>query len=58
MAVLINRYFDGNTFCQATGIFTDDKLSVFAPTGYYAFDGYVRYWDDSTQILGSCSVCP
>tara|TARA_R110002012_G_scaffold16404_4_gene63432 strand:- start:31906 stop:32076 length:171 start_codon:yes stop_codon:yes gene_type:complete len=54
---LINRYFDGNTFCQATGIFTDNKLSVFAPTGYYSFDGYVRYWDSTTGVLGSCTNC-
>jgi|TARA_R100000231_G_scaffold135378_1_gene109751 hypothetical protein len=58
MAVAINRYFDGNTFCQATGIFTDNRMTSLAPTGYYAFDGYVRYWDSATQVLGPCSTCP
>jgi hypothetical protein len=53
----INRYYDGNNFCQATGIFTSDVLNTYAPTGWYAFDGYVRYWDSTTGVLGTCSVC-
>jgi len=54
---LINRYYDGNNFCQATGIFTSDVLNVYAPTGWYSFDGYVRYWDSITGVLGTCAIC-
>ena len=54
---LINRYYDGNNFCQATGIFTSDVLNVYAPTGWYSFDGYVRYWDSITRVLGTCAIC-
>ncbi len=57
MAPAINIYFDGNTFCQATAIFTDNRLTAYADTGYYAFNGYVRYWDKATGVLAACTNC-
>ncbi len=51
-------YFNGNSFAQATSIFTDSDLTTLAPDGYYSNAGIVRQ-----QLLGillspeTCSTC-
>ena len=51
-------YFNGNSFAQATSVFTDSDLTTLAPDGYYSNAGIVRQ-----QLLGillsaeTCSTC-
>ena len=35
----VNIYYDGDSFCQATAIFTDPNLTTYAPSLWYAFGG-------------------
>ena len=60
MATLVNVYYDGLTFSNATGIFTDSSLTIYAAAGWYAESGIYRYWD-GLGVLGpptTCPVCP
>lgn len=51
-------YFNGNSFAQATSVFTDSDLTTLAPDGYYSNAGIVRQ-----QLVGvllspeTCSAC-
>ena len=51
-------YFNGNSFAQATSVFTDSDLTTLAPDGYYSNAGIVRQ-----QLVGvllspeTCSTC-
>jgi hypothetical protein len=58
MGQLGTYYFNGNSFAQATSVFTDSDLTTLAPDGYYSNAGIVRQ-----QLLGillsaeTCSTC-
>ena len=49
-------YLDGPTFASATGVFTDEALTVAAPNGYYSQDGLVR--QQISGVLQSQQSCP
>lgn len=57
MATNVDLYWDGNYFCSATAMFTDPDLTTYAPTKWYAFQGYKRYWDATLMVLGPCIIC-
>jgi len=57
MATNVDIYWDGDFFCTATAMFTDANLTTYAPTKWYAFQGYKRYWDASLMVLGPCIIC-
>lgn len=49
-------YLDGPTFASATGVFTDEALTVAAPNGYYSQSGLVR--QQISGVLQSQQSCP
>ena len=58
-----NLYFDGISWCDAVGVFTDKELTLYyAPSGNpqiveIVFSGYKRSWDKVNKILGPCDPC-
>jgi hypothetical protein len=49
-------YLNGPTFASATGVFTDEALTVAAPNGYYAQGGLVR--QQTAGVLQAQQSCP
>ena len=53
----VNIYYDGDSFCQATAIFTDPNLTAYAPSLWYAFGGQKRLWRLGQLLLEPCQPC-
>jgi|TARA_R110000787_G_scaffold229643_1_gene337199 hypothetical protein len=53
----VNIYYDGDSFCQATAIFTDPNLTTYAPSLWYAFGGQKRLWRLGQLLLEPCQPC-
>ncbi len=61
---VVNLYFDGMSWCDAVGVFSDSSLTTYydpgVPTGQAVeiiFNGYKRSWIFSTKTLGPCVSC-
>jgi len=50
-------FFDSPYFCTATAIFQDADLTIYAVSGYYAYQSQKRFWNASTKVLGPCENC-
>lgn len=57
----VELYFDGISWCDSIGVFTNSKLTEFYDPGQTTveiiFNGYKREWNFATKTLGSCVSC-
>ena len=52
-----NVWADSFTLGGATVLWSNSGCTTYAPTGWYSHNGIKRYWNSSTQVLGSASLC-
>ena len=54
---IVNIYMNSLLFTSATALYSNNTCTIVADSGYYKLNDDIRYWNSSTQVLGTIESC-